>query len=447
MLKVLESNPRYFTDSSGKAIYMAGSHTWNNFKDFGDTNPPEPFDFNSYLDFLHKFNHNFFRLWALELPRSAQGLLLDKIWFRSPFPWPRTGPATATDGGLRFDLSRFDQTYFDRMYSRVATARDRGFYVAVMIFDGFCPQFNRNPEDGFPYDANNNINGISCGGIESQTLVNQAVTEVQEAYVKKVIDTMNDFDNIVYEIANESGDYSTAWQYHMINFIKEYEMTKPKQHLVGMTVQYKGGINSTLFESSAEWISPNNAQGYGDPDIDPPASDGEKIIVNDTDHSFYFISLLKADLEGQRSWVWKNFARGNHVLFMDPYLLPWPGRNVPDGSNPDPYWDTLRLNMGYTRIYAEKMNLAEMKPHNALSSTGYCLANPASQGAEYFVYLPSNGTATVDLSAALGKLNVEWFDPCTGKTTYTDAVTGGVAVSFTAPFEGDAILYIKGNKL
>ncbi len=33
MLQVLESNPRYFTDGSGKAVYLAGSHTWPNFKD------------------------------------------------------------------------------------------------------------------------------------------------------------------------------------------------------------------------------------------------------------------------------------------------------------------------------------------------------------------------------------------------------------------------------
>src|SRR5689334_12697988 len=27
------SNPRYFTDGSGKAIYLTGSHTWNNFQE------------------------------------------------------------------------------------------------------------------------------------------------------------------------------------------------------------------------------------------------------------------------------------------------------------------------------------------------------------------------------------------------------------------------------
>jgi enamine deaminase RidA (YjgF/YER057c/UK114 family) len=32
----------------------------------------------------------------------------------TPQPWPRTGPGTATDGKQKFDLSTFEQAYFDR---------------------------------------------------------------------------------------------------------------------------------------------------------------------------------------------------------------------------------------------------------------------------------------------------------------------------------------------
>src|SRR5712691_2211255 len=65
-LRVLESNPRYFMDGSGKAIYLAGSHQWHNFQDNGHRlpqgkDPPEAFDYDGYLDFLQKHHHNFFR--------------------------------------------------------------------------------------------------------------------------------------------------------------------------------------------------------------------------------------------------------------------------------------------------------------------------------------------------------------------------------------------------
>ena len=56
-LRRLESNPRYFTDGSGKAIFLAGSHNWHNFQDNGhrlpeSQDPPPAFDYDGYLDFL-----------------------------------------------------------------------------------------------------------------------------------------------------------------------------------------------------------------------------------------------------------------------------------------------------------------------------------------------------------------------------------------------------------
>src|SRR5437762_11730320 len=70
-LRILKTNPRYFTDGSGKAILLVGSHNWHNFQDNGhrlptSDDPPPAFDYQGYLDFLQRHNHNFFRLWRWE---------------------------------------------------------------------------------------------------------------------------------------------------------------------------------------------------------------------------------------------------------------------------------------------------------------------------------------------------------------------------------------------
>src|SRR5512143_2795776 len=65
-LRVLPANPRYFTDGSGQAVYLTGSHTWANLQDVGLTDPPPAFDFPAYLDFLERHHHNFIRLWRWE---------------------------------------------------------------------------------------------------------------------------------------------------------------------------------------------------------------------------------------------------------------------------------------------------------------------------------------------------------------------------------------------
>ncbi|HUW83608.1 MAG TPA: DUF6298 domain-containing protein [Phycisphaerae bacterium] len=455
-LRVHPANPRYFTDGSGKVVFVTGSHTWNNLQEI--TRLPErsnpTVDFDEYLDFLEARKHNCFRLWAWEHAASFDAA--GRITYRQdPMPYLRTGPGDARDGEPKFDLTKFNQLYFDRMRERVIAARDRGMYVIVMLFQGFSitekDKDHHDPWPGHPFHADNNINSIDGDpdkdgkGLEVHSLTVPAITAVHEAYVAKVIDTVNDLSNVLYEITNEDngGPANTAWQYHIIRFIKTYEAGKPTQHPVGMTVQWPDGGNSMLFESPADWISPSPEGGY---QTDPPAADGSKVILNDTDHSFFFTALQKVGIGGQRAWVWKSFTRGQQTLFMDPYIDPAPWyvltRNGPQNGKPDPYWDTLRINMGYTRMYADRMNLAAMKPEPGLASSGYCLASTAADGAEYLVYLPQGPWVTVDLSAVSSHFRVEWFNPSTGAVVRGEPVAGGARRALTSPFDGDAVLYM-----
>jgi hypothetical protein len=422
-------NPRYFTDGSGKVVYLTGSHTWQTFKDRGLTDPPAPFDFNGYLDFLVAHNHNFFRLWTWEQPSSWNNNPDGLKRFFTPFPWPRTGPGMANDGKPKFDLSRFDPSYFDRMRTRVAAAGGRGIYVAITLFDGWDLVNAPNGSGGFPYDASNNVNGIASGGVESQSLTNAAVTQLQEAYVREVIDTVNDLDNVLYEIANETGPGGVQWQYHMIGFIKQYEASKPRQHPVGMSATYPG-MDSDLLNSNADWIAPNS-QGF--------ASDGHKVVLNDTDHS-YGSGALRADgPAGQQAWAWKTLMNGASPVFMDPYLEVWQGRNSPNGSTVDPYWEQLRKSLGYTKTYADKIDLEHAVPSGSLSTTGYCLARP---GRQYLVYQPSSGAFSVTLVA--GSYLFEWFNPTTGTVASTGMITAtSGSKTFTPPFSGDAVLLLE----
>src|SRR5262249_40921450 len=145
-----------------------------------------------------------------------------------------------------------------------------------------------------------------------------------------------------------------------------------------------------------------------------PPSDGAKVIINDTDHSYGYVEFKKHGQGAQRAWVWENFAAGNNVAFMDPYLTKWQKRNYPTGSTADPdvgtqldpYWNVIRDAMEATSNYANRMNLVAMKPQDGLSSTGFCLANV---GTEYLVYQPYAKPFTLSLPA--GTYHFEWFDP------------------------------------
>jgi len=429
-LRIHPTNPRYFTDGTGRAIYLTGSHTWANLVDIGPSDPPPRFDFEAYLDWMKPLNHNFIRMWTWEpVTWNTKANQENKLHTAAPQPWARTGPGKALDGKGKFNLEKFNLASFDRLRNRVQAAGDRGIYVSIMLFEGWAMQFSAGAWQGHPFHPENNINGIDAdtnkdgNGLEIYTLANKAVTSLQEAYVRRIIDTVNDLDNVLYEISNENHPESTQWQYHIIRYIKQYQKSKPKQHPVGMTFQYRGGKNQTLFESPADWISPNPEGGYRD---DPPAADGRKVVLNDTDHLW--------GIGGNQAWVWKSFTRGYNPLFMDPYDGEVLGQRL------DPKWDPIRKSLGYTLTYANKMNLASMQPRNDLASTKYCLANP---GVQYLVYNPDVDAPSVTLTLA-GTYNYEWFNPSSGKIESTGTIKAGDNTQQTmeVPFKGDAVLYL-----
>jgi hypothetical protein len=438
-LTVLKANPRYFTDGSGKAVYLTGSHVWNNLQDMGFSDPPPAFDFDAYLDFLQRHQHNFIRLWRWELVSwdiSASDTDKKGVHTVAPHPWARTGRDKALDGKPKFDLDKFDAAYFKRLRSRVQAASERGIYVSVMLFEGWGLQHIDDGWQSHPFHKANNTNAIDGGdrGIETHTLKTPAVTLLQEAYVRQVIDTVGDLDNVLFEISNESGAYSTEWQYHMLRFIKEYEKKKPKQHPVGMTFQFsnnaeQSGTNKLLFDSLADWVSPN-----ADVDADhnyktnPPPAAGWKVILSDTDHLW--------GLGGDVDWAWKSFLRGHNPLFMDPYDNRVFGKGKPE------QWTPLRQSLGHTRRLAERLDLAHMTPTTDIASTTYCLAHP---GSKYLVYQPGKGKFTVDMKTAVGDFTVEWFDIKTEKTTAGEAVKGGGVREFTPPGDGPVVLYLQAR--
>ncbi|MCK4283129.1 MAG: hypothetical protein KAX44_02340, partial [Candidatus Brocadiae bacterium] len=321
---------------------------------------------------------------------------------------------------------------------------------SVMLFEGFSVDIRAghptdNPWNGHPYNKENNVNGIDgsggdpAGGRATHTLNIPEVTRLQEAYVRRVIDTVNDLDNVLYEIGNEHYEDSYDWQCHLVGFIRECERTMPKQHLVGIT---SGGgsddavTNAQLLGSPADWISPrqNKEEVPAPYQEDPPANDGTKVIIADTDHL--------GGLWGEVHWVWKSFTRGLNLALMDPYeplhglenYAHWAPYNCRD----HPMWEPVRKNMGYSRYFAQRMDLSEAVPRSDLASSTYCLAQ---YGKEYLVYVPEGKNVIVDLGEE-GTFSVEWLIPDRGTLLTGDALKAKKDMELAVPFAGNAVLYL-----
>jgi len=139
-------------------------------------------------------NHNFLRLWALDASYSYQ--LDGNLGAIMPNPFLRIGPQLASDRLPKFDIGKLNQSYFDRLRARVVEAGSKGIYVSVMLTNGiFVENANtslysmyRNPE--------NNVNGdlSSLTNLTQYTLSNTAWVRYMDAYVDKVVDTVNDLN-------------------------------------------------------------------------------------------------------------------------------------------------------------------------------------------------------------------------------------------------------------
>jgi Family of unknown function (DUF6298) len=427
-LRVSADNPRYFATPDGTIVYLAGAHTWNNLIDMDDKRPPHRFDFDAYLRFLEAHHHNFFRLWAWELP-AARSKDYVRRQYAEPQPWLRTGPGEDITGLPRFDLTKPNEAYFSRLRERVAAAAAHRIYVSVMLFEGWGAQFAPG-KSSHPFNRRNNINGIDYGEDPRNiyTLKIPQITAIQDAYVRRVVDTVDEFDNVLYEIVNEAGTYSTAWQAHMIDLVRRYEAGKPKQHPIGMTSQYPGGNNATLFASDVDWISPNAgpADTYW---IDPGPAEGRKVIVLDTDH-------LGGSSTGTRDWVWRSFTRGMNMLYMDLYTAP------DSVSDPDYYYDyDIRTALGDTRLIAQLLRLRNLVPRPELASTRYVLGSDET----VVVYQPAIGPFWVDLSHLVGPFTVEWFDTVTGNVKDGSRVSGGANVELDPPFLHPTLVLLRST--
>jgi hypothetical protein len=441
---------------------------------------PEELDYRAYLDFLGEHGHNFIRLWRWEQFRSLAAGGDFHLCMR-PQPWARTGPGEATDGEPKFDLTRFDDAFFERLRDHVVAAGDRGIYVAVMFFDGWAIHLSPAPfhVEGHPFHSANNVNGIAVASIlDYQVLpLGSGVQDIQEAYIRHVVDSLHDLPNLLWEVANESsgggsvdpefaealgqpgtpewGD-STAWQSWVIDRVKRHEEAMGyDRHPMGMTMQFpvreQTKVNDPLFGSRAEWISPGYDDevfaGGGHPMApgapqsrwleDPPASEGRKVVITDTDHY--------APGRGEALWAWKSFLRGHHPILMDFGIIG--GVNPPDPSaGPMPYsaFEPARYAMGDTLRFAGRMSLIEMAPRDDLSSTRYALANP---GREYLVLQPSGSREPFTMRIEPGTYTAEWFGVEDRKAREASEIEalGSAATSFHAPsdLEGPAVLYLR----
>jgi len=435
-LKIHPQNSRYFANANGTPVFLIGSHTWSNFQDYG-MEGDMPFDYDAYLAFMVSHRFNFMRLWTWE--HAAWSTWTPEKTVTEPMPYLRTGPGLALDGKARFDLDQFNQRYFDRLRARIVKAREKGIYTSIMLFQAFSgvwPKsidlFGHNAFAGHYYNKDNNIQRFNGDKNDDKILDidDQKVRAYQAAYIRKIIDTVWDLDNVLYEVINEGGN--PQWDSFVIKTVTDYEISKGRKHPLGLT----GHGNQTLLqmmESECDWVSPgiSDDPSMKNAQTDPPLWKGDKVSVLDTDH------IWGHGIDYR--WVWKSFLRGHNIIFMDPWD-PLPLWFDQEANRPDhPNYILGRKAMKNVAELVSTIDISSLLPTDDFIQNGFCLSNPAKE----YLLLVSGTSIEIDLTGIEGRFTVKWIHLLESVSQVHKTVEGGRKMVLRSPFTSEAILHLK----
>jgi hypothetical protein len=448
-LEICPQHPYYFRDGDRHIVLVGVSDRalftiWKNDKGFS---------WRKYLDDLAAHHLNYVRQDVF-----SWGALLAPVNYPAQFSNPawlfaRTGPGKAIDGKPKFDLTKFDQSYFDKhLKPFLREAAKRGIYVELTLFEGF--RARRDFKESL-YAEQNNINqlGLQPGRVTSDAaLDNPRLMAIQHAYIDKVLAETADFGNVIYEIANESG--SKRWIAHLIDYIHNHP-THP-----GRLVS--AGEQTTSFDPRT-----------GDNDIVVKHRGGGGLYATNADvrnhhialmrfrvgkpvsHNEYFLYANRStdDVNFPRKMMWADFTAGGHSNFFDFAFWRGTGRTLDDGrpSRPPPP-EILRGGQYLLDFIADnKVRFWAMAPHGELAAVEakgesyvFTLARP---GQEYICYVLGDGRVTIALRLTEGIFSARWYDPKQGRfiTPPRQTQRGDKCLFHSPAFEQDIVLYVRNS--
>ncbi len=140
----------------------------------------------------------------------------------------------------------------------------------------------------------------------------------------------------------------------------------------------------------------------------------------------------------------------NRALAEKPLVVEELGMGMEDAANRRKAWAAFLAgaagvgtgaSLGKLGRLAARVPFPGMAPADGLVLEGnaWTLAAP---GSAYLFYLYDGGTVRVDLRAASGPLQAEWYDPRDGSSHPLPAAAGGGVRTFIAPSREDWVIYI-----
>jgi hypothetical protein len=441
-LAILPSNPAYFQAADGTPVILVGDYEGSPTAATGVTTDPN-YDYRLFFDTLKAHGFNLARLWifyGLEAEWDSE-TYPDAYHRYNIMPYLRTGPGIANDGRLKYDLTKFNPLYFERLAAACAAARERGINLELILIDAWIfrvPLIWRY----HVFNAANNINGVdgdphhtgqsSDPESGSCSLNNTKVLETEKALVAHIIDYVNQFDNIFFEMANENW-YNLDWELTMSRFVHTYEANKPKQHLVMPLDLPDHDYDAPSYDNNPRVDRSKTWKTWDLPQLHARlmlARNLKQPLIYDTD------GPETRDDPVVRRAFWTAFVSGANLDYLDYSMQPEDG-----GDERGLRRMELRRMLAILAAFTRQVSPWDMHPQDGLvrSAEAYVLDGPGRA----VVYIPRGGEVELNMAAMPGNFHVRWFNPRNGISTESSTVAGGKMNSFTTPDARDWVLWLE----
>ncbi len=403
------------------------------------------FDYVPYLQTLSADGLNLTRLFsgAYVEPYGAfkiEGNTLAPKPGRFICPWKRSETSGYANGGNKFDLDQWDQEYFARLRDFVENAEKRNIVVELALF---CPFYSDEQWDLSPMKSTNNISGVGAKGRTDVYTMDKSgeLLLVQDNLVRKIVQELRDYSNVIYEICNEPyfGGVTMDWQHHITTLIRNEEKDFSQRHLISQNI----ANGSMIIEDPHPAVSVFNFH-YATPPVAVGKNYHLNKVIGDNETGFKGNADSTYRKEG-----WAFVLAGGGLYNNLDYSFTAEHENgtfqypatQPGGGSP-----ALRKQLSYLQKFIGSLDVVRLKPDTMVVENAGAFRTCsvlAANGKQYGIYIFGKGPFTLRLSIPPGRYEIEFMDPLTGVLKKEGPVSSDGKISLsTPPYSEDVAIRI-----
>jgi len=401
------------------------------------------FDYISYFDELHKYGLNYTRIYPGIYREFKDMFVTGNTLATEPgqavLPWARSDESGCGDGGNKFDLDRWNDSYFLRLKDFILEAQKRDIVVELCFFNCQYPE----SWSMCPLNASNNIQGIgNCEHNDAQTLGHKDLLEAEIAYVRKLVEEVNGFGNVILEICDEPtlkgtpAALAVEWIGRIADEIIRTEDRLPNKHLIAQQLEVNVDFTADkrIPVIVTQYIRHNETLQVGGIEaLESEYAHNKPIELNET--AYYPVWYHGDKIAGSRVEAWEFILGGgaayNHLNGL--FTVENPTGACEDGHRMMAALTNLKRFMegfAFDRMHRDAGFVRGGIPAGALA-TGIC--EPGRQYALYlhhsvlkpgalaYEVIPGDYSAAPELELPEGIYAAQWVQPERGLTLHAES--------------------------